>query len=90
MSSKTAPPLRASGTARWSACASVICSFCRYLAQVKTSTRTNVTVIPPRVMGAVRGPQKERMGVGVYFPLFLFFVTKNRREYAIYYLSADL
>ena len=71
-------------------CADVICDFCGYLAQVKASTKANVNVIPPRVLGAAWGPQEERMAAGIYFPLFLVLATKDRREYAIYYLSADL
>ncbi len=30
------------------------------------------------------------MEAGIYFPLYLVLRTKNGREYAIYYLSADL
>jgi type II restriction enzyme len=69
-------------------CADVICDFCGYLAQVKATTVADVTKLPKTVMGAAWGPQEERMGAGIYFPLFL--VLRHEREYAIYYLSADL
>src|SRR5438132_11919100 len=72
-------------------CADVICDFCGYLAQVKTSTQSDVTVIPDTVRGAAWGPQQERMDSGIYYPLFLVLVTgKNQREYACYYLAPDL
>jgi type II restriction enzyme len=68
----------------------VICDFCGYLAQVKTSEKADVETIPPRLLGAAWGPQRERMDAGIYFPLFIVLVTKNRRQKAIYYLPADL
>ena len=71
-------------------CADVICDFCGYLAQVKTSTVRDVSIIPRQVLGAAWGPQHDRMEAGIYFPLFLVLTTKDRGKYAIYYLSADL
>ena len=71
-------------------CADVICDFCGYLAQVKASTKPNVTDIPQRVLGGAWEPQRERMEAGIYFPLFLVLVTSDQRQYAIHYLSADL
>ena len=71
-------------------CADVVCDFCGYLAQVKTTTKPDVAVLPARVMGSAWGPQQARMKAGIYFPLFLVLATKDRRQYAIYYLSADL
>ena len=71
-------------------CADVVCDFCGYLAQVKTTTKANINDIPTKVLGAAWKPQQERMKAGIYFPLFLVLATKDRREYAIYYLSADL
>ena len=71
-------------------CADVICDFCGYLAQVKTATRADPSTLPKQVLGAAWGPQRERMAAGIYFPLFLVLATKARREYCIYYLSADL
>ena len=71
-------------------CADIICDFCGYLAQVKTSTTADPSTLPKQVMGAAWGPQNDRMASGIYFPLFLVLATKSRREYSIYYLSADL
>lgn len=70
-------------------CADVICDFCGYLAQVKTATVRDISVVPKGVLGAAWGPQKERMDASIYFPLFLVLVGP-RKEYAIFYLSADL
>jgi hypothetical protein len=72
-------------------CADVICDFCGYLAQVKTSTSTtDVATLPKKLLGAAWGPQKARMEAAIYFPLFLVLVHRVTRAYAIYFLSADL
>ena len=72
-------------------CADLICDFCGYLAQVKTMTSKNVESIPKTVIGAAWKPQKDRMKSGIYFPLFLVLVNKEKQsEKAVYYLSADL
>jgi hypothetical protein len=52
-------------------CADIICDFCGYLAQVKTTERTDVDTLPRALMGSAWGPQKERMDAGIYFPLFI-------------------
>ena len=70
-------------------CADVICDFCGYLAQVKTSRSAVLDSVPDAVLGAAWGPQKERMDSGIYFPLFLVLVSSDE-SYACYYLSADL
>jgi Dam-replacing family len=51
---------------------------------------TDVTAVPRQVLGAAWGPQRERMEAGIYFPLFLVLATAEMKEYAVYYLSADL
>jgi hypothetical protein len=66
----------------------VICDFCGFLAQVKTSNTTDLAKIPPRLLGAAWKVQQERMAAGIYFPLFL--VLAKDRKTAIYYLSADI
>jgi hypothetical protein len=71
-------------------CADIICDFCGYLAQVKTSTQKDVDVLPSSILGAAWGPQSERMASGIYFPLFIVLVTPNRRKRAIYFLPSDL
>jgi len=69
-------------------CADVVCDFCGFLGQVKTARVNDVTRIPRRLLGGAWGPQKERMRAGIYFPLYL--VLLRDRNYAIFYLSADL
>lgn len=69
-------------------CADIICSFCGYLAQVKTKTTENLDIPPKTIPGAAWRPQEERIKHGIYFPLFLVLVNK-RKEYVIYYLPID-
>ena len=71
-------------------CADVICDFCGYLAQVKTTAANDVNVVPRTLLGAAWGPQKARMDAAIYFPLLLVLVEPNSKGYAIYFLSADL
>ncbi|MBA3678124.1 MAG: hypothetical protein H0W74_12110 [Sphingosinicella sp.] len=71
-------------------CADLICDFCGFLAQVKTSTTTDVKTLPRTILGAAWGPQKARMDAAIYFPLYLVRTTADLGHYAIYYLSADL
>lgn len=72
-------------------CADIICDFCGYLAQVKAKNVTDTAKLPKVVPGAAWGPQEDRMQAGIYFPLFLVLVNKDTpKDYAIYYLSADL
>lgn len=71
-------------------CADVICDFCGYLAQVKTTTQENVDELPRSLLGAAWGPMNQRMVAGIFFPLFLVVVSPDRRRRAIYYLPADL
>ncbi|WP_411906052.1 DpnI domain-containing protein [Rhizobium mayense] len=70
-------------------CADVVCDFCGYLAQVKSASSKRLDRIPKSVLGAARGPQRERMEAAIYFPLFLVLVNAAR-EYSIFYLAADL
>ncbi|WP_433760905.1 DpnI domain-containing protein [Brucella anthropi] len=70
-------------------CADVICDFCGYLAQVKTTRVKDITCIPRLIMGAAWGPQNDRMLSSIYFPLFLVLVSSTK-EYSIFYLAADL
>ena len=71
-------------------CADIICDFCGYLAQVKTTTRSDIDQLPKSVLGAAWGPQKNRMDAGVFIPLFIVVISPNHRSKAIYYLPADL
>jgi len=69
-------------------CADVICDFCGFLAQVKTSKVQNIEKLPDSILGAAWGPQKDRMLAGIYFPIYVVLV--NKKKYSIFYLSADL
>jgi len=71
-------------------CADLVCDFCGYLAQVKTSRVKSVEFLPKTILGAAWSPQKERMDAGIYFPLFIVLVTGDFKKSAIYFLSADL
>jgi type II restriction enzyme len=68
-------------------CADIICDFCGFLAQVKTSNVKNIDILPNTILGAGWKVQKERMNEGIYFPLYLILVNQN--NYSIFYLSAD-
>jgi len=68
-------------------CADIICDFCGFLAQVKTSKVKNTDILPNTILGAGWKVQKERMNEGIYFPLYLILVNQN--NYSIFYLSAD-
>lgn len=68
-------------------CADLICDFCGFLAQVKTSTVIDVSALPKTVPGAAWAPQRERMAAAIYFPLYL--VLKSGNDVAIYYLPTD-
>ena len=69
-------------------CADIVCDFCGYLGQVKTTTVRSIDTLPSRVIGAAWGPQQKRMNAGIFFPLFLVLVKE--KTFAIYYLTADL
>src|SRR5437868_10157168 len=71
-------------------CADLICDFCGFLAQVKTTAVADVNRAPDNIMGAAWAPQKARMDAGIYFPLYIVAVSKDGSSHAIYYLSADL
>ena len=71
-------------------CADIICDFCGFLAQVKTSEVSDINKIPSQVLGAAWKPQLERMNAGIYFPLYLVLINKTKRQSSIFYLSADL
>jgi len=67
-------------------CADLICDFCGFLAQVKTTTSRTIDA-PATILGAAWRPQKERMDSGIYFPLFL--VVRCNTQTAAYYLPTD-
>jgi|TARA_B100001971_G_C17774083_1_gene326403 type II restriction enzyme len=69
-------------------CADLICDFCGFLAQVKSSNVRNINNLPNSILGAAWKPQQERMDAGIYFPLYLVLV--NGKNHSVFYLSADL
>ena len=70
-------------------CADLICDFCGYLAQVKSVSVNDISILPKQIPGAAWGPQKERMQAGIYFPLYI--VTKDPSgKVGVYYLPKDL
>ena len=69
-------------------CADLICDFCGFLAQVKSSNVKDIDKLPNSILGAAWGPQEERMNAGIYFPLYLVLVCK--KEYSVFYLASDL
>ena len=69
-------------------CADLICDFCGFLAQVKSSNVKNINNLPNSILGAAWKPQQERMDAGIYFPLYLVLV--NGKNHSVFYLSADL
>ena len=76
-------------------CADIICDYCGYLAQVKTVSVRNITILPKKIIGAAWEPLRERMEDGRFFSLFIVLVDKNSINlkvpiYAIFYLPAEL
>lgn len=73
-------------------CADVICDFCGFLAQVKTTTVKGADLALPRsILGAAWGPQKERMDAGIYISLYLVAVNADDpRKVAVYFLPSEL
>jgi len=69
-------------------CADLICDFCGYLAQVKT-TQSKSASLPKALLGGAWGPQSERMKSGIYFPLFVVLVNEGSVS-QIYFLPSDL
>ena len=70
-------------------CADIICDFCGFLAQVKTKTANDLDTIDNQIAGAGWAPQKARMDAGIYFPLYFVKVTKDGKEFSVFYLPAD-
>lgn len=77
-------------------CADIICDFCGYLAQVKTSLSSDTSLAcPNKILGAAWGPLRDRMESGKYFSLFIVIVepdwlNKKLPNFAIYFLPAEL
>lgn len=70
-------------------CADIICDFCGYIAQVKTTSSKDINSLPSKIIGAAWNVQKDRIDSSIYIPLFIV-LYKSKLEFGIYYLSADL
>jgi type II restriction enzyme len=68
-------------------CADIICDFCGYVAQVKTASAADVSVVPKTILGAAWKPQQQRMKAGIFIPLFI--VLRSVSNSAVYYLPTD-
>lgn len=69
-------------------CADLICDFCGFLGQVKTSRKSDINKMPKTLLGAAWSSQKERMDAGFYFPFFMVLISPMKK-YSIYYLAAE-
>lgn len=69
-------------------CADLICDFCGFLAQVKTVSGKDISVLPKTILGAAWKPQRERMEAGIYIPLYVV-IKSSDTAFAIYYLPSD-
>ncbi|MCB1467117.1 MAG: hypothetical protein KDK08_08230, partial [Rhizobiaceae bacterium] len=47
-------------------CADIICDFCGFLAQVKTTATKQIDKLPKHILGAAWGPQRDRMQSSIY------------------------
>jgi hypothetical protein len=53
-------------------CADLICKFCGYLAQVKSTTlEDGAAGLPKRILGAAWGPQHDQIVAGIFHGLFI-------------------
>ncbi len=71
-------------------CADLICDFCGFVAQVKTSGVNDINTLPNSILGAAWGPQKERMDAGIYTSLFVVLRSKSDKNYSIFFLPSEL
>ena len=70
--------------------ADVICDFCGYLAQVKTTHQNSIDELPKTLLGSSWKVQEERMNAGIFIPLFVVVLSKNNRKGSIWFLPRDL
>ena len=72
-------------------CADLICRFCGYLAQVKSTTlRDGSESLPSRLLGAAWGPQHDQITAGIYHGLFIVGFTPDGRLVRIDYVPAHI
>jgi hypothetical protein len=72
-------------------CADLICKFCGFLAQVKTTTLADGSEdLPKRILGAAWGPQHEQIMAGIYHGLFLVGYSRRGSLRRIDYVPAHI
>jgi hypothetical protein len=72
-------------------CADLICKFCGFLAQVKTTTVAAQAAGPPNtILGAAWRPQHEQIIAGIYQSLYIVGLTKAGRLVRIDYVPAHI
>lgn len=69
-------------------CADVICDFCGFLAQVKARNVKRKKQEIKKLPRAAWKPQKERMDVKIFFPLFIVDILKAQ-PIQIYFLDKE-
>lgn len=70
-------------------CADVICKFCGFLAQVK-STRVAGHEFPETLLGGAWGPQQEQIIAGIFHSLFIVLFSQADRLRAIHYVPGHV
>ena len=70
-------------------CADLICKFCGFLAQVK-STRLVNGQLPTRILGAAWGPQRDQIIAGIFHSLFIVGFTPSKRLLSIDYIPGHV
>jgi hypothetical protein len=60
-------------------CADIICKFCGFLGQVKTTKnlKAGTDELPDRIMSAAWGPQQDQIIAGIYHGLYLVGFRQN-------------
>jgi len=67
-------------------CADLICKFCGQLIQVKTKKVKNKNQKIKKVGGAAWSPFKKRIESGIFYPLFIVKIIKNK-PFSILFIS---
>ena len=71
-------------------CADVICKFCGFLAQVKSTTLSDDGELPKKILGAAWGPQHEQITAGIFQSLFIVGFSSRRRLKRIDYVPSHI
>lgn len=72
-------------------CADIICKFCGFLAQVKTTRlKGSNSNLPSTVLGAAWGPQHEQIIAGIYHGLYIVCYDKSDTLARIDFIPAHI